>query len=593
MASDFFVAMRSPIPVNLDKKLVTLVMLVSLVGIGTTVYFSFHYANIIIEERVMDQLTSQSAIRADSIKNVIGSKIQQIQVIADDPMIKNLIKEISAIEDESAFAAKVSERRIDFLIEIQAFETVIGGLNDLENVEIINNDGKRLFSLISTKDKKNFSADPIFIKGKKESFAQLTLGKDGKRKLVLATPIFDNPKDQESIGVALVTANTQTIDQILLNRLGLGESGEAYLVNADRVLVSESRFIDGAAFRQEINTIPVNLCFDKKQNHQGLYIDYRKSLVLGASYCIDDLGLALLIEIDDDEIFEPVSNLRERIILLGIVITLVVGVAAFYLSKLISKPLIRLKNATNKMAGGDFDVRTNITTHDEIGQLSRSFDQMAEKIQDSLLKIKEREDIIKQQKDILLQFSQYSSNYCVCFVDIVGSTKLTSGLSDLQTAKFYSIFLNSVAAVITQNNGVVVKNIGDALLYYFPKTDSEDAEPFEQVLDCCMKVIGAREKINEALQNENLPEIKYRISATFGPVRVAIVATSTIDDIFGSTVNVCSKINSLAKPNTLVIGESLYEKVKKVKNYSFEMISQYEVDAGNKFAVYQVIPNSE
>ena len=150
---------------------------------------------------------------------------------------------------------------------------------------------------------------------------------------------------------------------------------------------------------------------------------------------------------------------------------------------------------------------TNITSDDEIGQLSRSFDQMAEKIQDSLLKIKEREDVIKQQKDILLQFSQYSSNYCVCFVDIVGSTKLTSKLSDIETSKFYSIFLNSAANTITQNNGVVVKNIGDALLYYFPKTDSDEQGPFLEMLQCCMALINAREIINKSLSTEHLPEV--------------------------------------------------------------------------------------
>jgi class 3 adenylate cyclase len=217
---------------------------------------------------------------------------------------------------------------------------------------------------------------------------------------------------------------------------------------------------------------------------------------------------------------------------------------------------------------------------------------MAEKIQESLLKIKEREDIIKQQKDILLQFSQHSSNYCVCFVDIVGSTKLTSRLSDFQTTKFYSIFLNSAATVITQNGGVVVKNIGDALLYYFPKTDVDDIEPFKQMLDCSMKLIEARDTINETLRNEQLPEISYRISATFGPVRVAIIATSAVDDIFGSTVNTCSKINSLAKPNTMVIDESLYDKVKRIKGYVFEKIGNYAIDADNEFAVYQVTPKS-
>jgi len=309
-------------------------------------------------------------------------------------------------------------------------------------------------------------------------------------------------------------------------------------------------------------------------------------LLIGS--CMKNIGLVVLVEIDDTEVFEPVADLRDKIILIGAIITVLVGVAAFFLSKLISKPLVKLQIAANQIADGNFDVRTNIRTADEIGQLSRAFDQMSEKIQDSLLKIKEREDVIKQQKDILLQFSQYSSNYCVCFVDIVGSTKLTSKLSDIETSKFYSIFLNSAATVINQNNGVVVKNIGDALLYYFPKTDSDDLSPFEEMLECCMKLIEARQTINKTLSTESLPEVSYRISAMFGPVRVAIVATSAIDDIFGSTVNTCSKINSLAKHNSLVIGETLYQKVRGIKAYTFEKISEYTIESDNKFAVYLV-----
>jgi class 3 adenylate cyclase len=580
--------MRKPIPVTLDRKLVTLVMLVSLLGIGVTIVFSFHYSNIIIEERIINQLTSESTIRGDSVRSLMTAKIQQAQVIATDPMIRNLINEINAIEDNSVFDAKIVERRIDFLIQIQAFETSIGGSFDLENVEIINKDGKRLFALINTRDSKNFESDPIFQKALGISFAEIILGKDGKRKLVVATPIFSNPKDVKAIGVAIITANPQLVDQILLNRQGLGETGESYLVNSDKILVSESRFIENAAFRQKINTHPVNLCFDNNQNHVGLYTDYRGVEVFGASDCMTGFGLTLLVEIDDDEVFEPVSSLRERIILLGVVITIVVGVVAYFLSKQLSKPLIMLQQAANRIAGGDFNVRTNLRTEDEIGQLSHAFDQMAEKIQDSLLKIKEREEVIRQQKDILLQFSEYSSNYCVCFVDIVGSTRLTSKLTDLQTSKFYSIFLNSLATIITRNGGVVVKNIGDALLYYFPKTDVNDIAPFEDMLKCCMKVLDARGTINNSLREESLPEINYKISATYGPVRVAIIATSAIDDIFGATVNTCSKINSLAKPNTMIIGESLYEKVKNVRGYVFEKTTSYVIDAENKFDVYEV-----
>ncbi len=87
---------------------------------------------------------------------------------------------------------------------------------------------------------------------------------------------------------------------------------------------------------------------------------------------------------------------------------------------------------------------------------------------------------------------------------------------------------------------------------------------------------------------EKLPEVSYRISASFGPVRVAIVATSTIDDIFGTTVNKCAKINTLASPNTLVVDESLYNKIKGIEGYDFERIADYKIDADNNFSVYLV-----
>lgn len=584
--------MAKLIPVTIDKKLVSLVMVVSLIGIGLTIFISFHYANIILEERVMNQLRGESGVRGDSISSILTAKVQQIQVITTNPMIKKSITEMNQIIDSDTLASTISEKRIDFLIEVQAFEASIGGLNDLENVEIIGIDGHRLFALVNTKTAKNYLADPIFIKGSKESFAQIVSGKDNKRKIITAAPIYEKSKDKTPIGVAIVTANTQLVDQILLNRQGLGKTGESYLVNHDELLISDSRFIENAAFKKKIQTPPVIECITTGQNYHGTYKDYRGTSVVGASSCIKDMGLTVLVEIDDGEVFEPVIDLRDKIIVLGAIITIVVGVAAFFLSKLISKPLVKLKNAANQIASGDFGVRTNIKTEDEIGQLSRSFDQMAEKIQDSLLKIKEREDVIKQQKDILLQFSQYSSNYCVCFVDIVGSTKLTAKLSDMETSKFYSIFLNSAATTITQNHGVVVKNIGDALLYYFPKTDSDEQAPFEEMLQCCMALIEARQTINKTLSTENLPEVSYRISAMFGPVRVAIVATSAIDDIFGSTVNTCSKINSLAKPNTLVVGESLYAKLREIKEYSFEQVSYYTIDVENKFAVYLVSKKS-
>ena len=204
--------MKNPVPVNLDKKLVALVISVSLIGIGLTTVLSFHYSNLILEERVVNQLQSESTIRGESIKSLLNSKIQQIQVIATDPMIRGLTEEFNGVENTGEFNSKITERRIDFLIQIQAYEPTIGGSNDLENVQIINKDGKLLFALINSREKKNFESNPVFQKGLTASYSVITTNDAGERELIVATPILN--KERTAIGTVIVTMNTQLLDRI-------------------------------------------------------------------------------------------------------------------------------------------------------------------------------------------------------------------------------------------------------------------------------------------------------------------------------------------------------------------------------------------
>ena len=176
----------------------------------------------------------------------------------------------------------------------------------------------------------------------------------------------------------------------------------------------------------------------------------------------------------------------------------------------------------------------------------------------------------KQQIDILLRFFEASKNYCVCLVDIVESTSATREMSNEKIGRYYGIFLNMMAELASSFGAVVVKNIGDSLLYYFPHTDSGTPESFRNVLRCCFAMINIRPSLNKIMIQERLPEISYRISCEYGSVAVARVSTSLVNDIFGMSVNMCSKINSLAPTNSIIIGEGFYNKVKVFNEYLFE-----------------------
>ena len=296
----------------------------------------------------------------------------------------------------------------------------------------------------------------------------------------------------------------------------------------------------------------------------------------------------MLAEIDKAEIEKPIDILQNRIFQTGIAITVGMGVAAFGISKSLSRPLIKLKKAANKIAGGNFEVRTDIKTRDEIGELSHAFDSMAQKLQESLIEIKEQEDVIKQQEDILLQFSERSEKYCVGMIDIMDSTKICANLSDSQTSEFYQIFLNSIGAIVKKFDGTVVKNIGDALLFYFALGDKEEKKVLEQCLDCCLAMSDAHEEIVEKLNEKVLPLLDYRISATYGIVRIAKTSTSSVNDIFGTTVNRCAKINRGAPPNGVIIGQDFYNTIKDVKKFVFKKIESEIVSPEHGYAGYVV-----
>ncbi len=296
----------------------------------------------------------------------------------------------------------------------------------------------------------------------------------------------------------------------------------------------------------------------------------KKLLVLVLSATTISILITTIIFLNFENI--PIFQMRENIILIGVTLMIVLSIITYFLSKRLSEPITKLSDAANKIREGDFSVRTDIKSRDEIGHLSSSFDTMAQKLQESLIEIKEQKNVIEQQEDILLQFSEQSEKYCVGLIDIMNSTRICANLSDSEISEFYKIFLNSIATIIKSFDGTVVKNLGDGLLFYFAIESVDDKTTLKKCLDCCLGLGKSHDEIIEKLEKQNLPSIDYRTSATYGIVRIAKTSTSSINDIFGATVNRCAKINRSAPANGVIIGEGLYDLVKKLEEYLFKKI---------------------
>ena len=563
-------------------------MIVSIVSLTITGFLSFNYADQILKERAEDQLLGESSIRGDTLRLLFESRIEQNNILANDPMIQFLILEMNKVTEDKLKDKKEITRK-DFLIQVQAFQELIGFSIGFEDVKIIGVNGKIFFSLGGIKNG-DFLGNPLFQRGLEESFIEFEPTENGK-KMIVVSPVFadDDKRGDEPIGIIVSKIRTAAIDNILLDRSGLGDTGEVYIVNDEFLMLSESRFFENAVYNQKVDTLGVQKCFNEGENNLGFYVDYRNIPIYGSSYCAKDLGIVLLAEIDEAEVEKPIGILQDRIFQTGIIMAIGMGIVAFIISKSFSRPLIKLKNAANKISSGDFDVRTNIKTGDEIGELSHAFDSMAQKLQDSLIEIKEKEEVIKQlEGDMMLKFSQHEQNDCVGVIDMADSTKISSKLSDQDITKLYEIFLNFMARIVIKHNGEVVKNIGDALMFRFANVDINDSSVMKNILECCLCMVESHGKLQEELKVENMPEVNYRISVTYGSVKVAESATSKISDVFGPTVNRCFKINSLCPKNSIVVGINLYDVLKKFTEYEFIQLCVIEMKQKYGYSIFEV-----
>ena len=161
--------------------------------------------------------------------------------------------------------------------------------------------------------------------------------------------------------------------------------------------------------------------------------------------------------------------------------------------------------------------------------------------------------------------------------------------------KYYSTFINSVSEIIKNYNGRVIKNIGDCLLFYFPKTtDVNHVGVFIEAIECGFKILDERHSINQELLKQQLPPFNYRISIDYGVLDLALVGEYSQIDLFGTTINLCSKINTSSSsiPNQLIIGDNFYRILKSfsgmLNNYDFINHINYQITENNRYSLYNI-----
>lgn len=166
---------------------------------------------------------------------------------------------------------------------------------------------------------------------------------------------------------------------------------EVYLVNTEGYMITSSRFIEGAILRQKVATPPVKGCLEAKREMAGFYWDYRGISVAGASMCISSPGWTLIVEVDEDEVMTPVRKIREQALIAAGIVAGLIALLYYIFHRTVAAQLQRLSSAFSTLERGQYSTNVPVSTNDEIGLLSRAFNNMAYALDARTQELKESE----------------------------------------------------------------------------------------------------------------------------------------------------------------------------------------------------------
>lgn len=226
-------------------------------------------------------------------------------------------------------------------------------------------------------------------------------------------------------------------------------------------------------------------------------------------------------------------------------------------------------------------------------------------------------DISMEETDkILRKFSRSKVTFVILHIDLVGSTQLSMTLSLDRLITIIQTFIQEMSTVIALYGGYVLKYVGDAILAFFITNSDPNKDDIPQkqqlylpcvnAINCGRSMIKVIENgINPILNQYDYPEMSIRIGIDVGEIALIQygwdihaldgkqIVKEPHHDILGYTVNVAVKMTSLAKPNGLVIGQSVYDILDEKQKSTFEKLkvsstlwNYRDQKSGNIYNVY-------
>ncbi|MCF7922864.1 MAG: response regulator [Candidatus Marinimicrobia bacterium] len=373
-----------------------------------------------IQEASFQKLSAIRDLKVSQLENWLAERHSDMHTMSAESELESL----EMILDDQPSEQVLNKRLVSIQQVINSYLIHFSAYNE---IFIINpSNGKILLSTNEARNGKDVSEDDFFkepLVSRELAAGDIFYSKSlGKPSMISSIPIFCNKHGGDHI-IGILVARfdlDHSLYNLLLDRVGLGTTGETLLIDKNAIALNELRWHENAPLNLKISADPAVYA---SQGKTGIIMtnDYRGEPVLAAYTNIPETGWGFVCKQDLYELNAPIREMIANFLYLFGISAIMIYFVATYLAKSISRPIVQMAELSTKITRGDFSQRIELSSQDEVGSLSASINDMSDSIQRRVVV----QNGVRNISDILITgttLQEYASELIIQLMEVTGAT---------------------------------------------------------------------------------------------------------------------------------------------------------------------------
>ncbi len=364
-------------------RLVSYFLALSAIGVTVTTLTTLAIVRNALTRSIYDRLEAVAALKEDELNRWVNDQHEELVHLSTESI---LIANARALADAKEGSPEYKNARAKML---ELFAEEIESHPSFREISLLSAVGGKVLVSTNVESEGQYRvSDTYYTQGRLDYYVQnvYTSPQTGQPAMTLSAPVRD--AGGKLLGVTAIHINLDRLDSIILQRAGLGETGETYLVDRHSNFISAARFGE-REFPRGVHTQGIDEAL-RGADGFGQYLNYEDIPVLGAYHWVNEREMALLSEISQREAFAPVQRVAAAILASGFAIAALLAFGVFLLARQVARPLLAIHATADLMAAGSLDVVAPVLTEDEVGALAASFNTMSGQIRQLVSGLEQR-----------------------------------------------------------------------------------------------------------------------------------------------------------------------------------------------------------